>query len=401
MYTYLNTEKDERSNCFSLLSEMKLQDYFSLISFAYDAQGQIGGQRDKLTSTSAIRIRARMVEDFRKNAVFPAVAIGIIVDDSKFNGVAEIKSDENLELFLKSLSKESFSIIDGMQRTTVYKDCIDTSKERKIRVEFWVTKRTESLTYRMLVLNTGQVPWNLRRQIEVVYAPLIEEIKNRLKVKQPGISERVQFIHIDDNGARLNAGQFHADDIVEMYLSFGLRKEKIDTASVLAEDFTRLDLIEALANDNFLEYFISVFACLAKLDLAFSEVVRTPFENDQGKINIGRKIFDSMPAKIGFMVASSQLIFGRVGTHRSNDEQTKAIGKIEIAIGKLVEKIQGLKTPQEKELFFCFSILNERIKTAPTNRIGDWQRAFYLEAFRIILLDEFDFQSLEASWRAY
>ncbi|CAF3645629.1 unnamed protein product, partial [Rotaria sp. Silwood2] len=85
------------------------------------------------------------------------------------------------------------------------------------------------------------------------------------------------------------------------YLSFGLRKEKIDTASVLAEDFTRLDLIEALADSNFLSDFIFVFAELCKLDIAFGESAEVSL--DDGKINIGRHIFDGTPAKIGFIVA--------------------------------------------------------------------------------------------------
>lgn len=398
MYTYLNTEFDERSSCYSILTEQTLSDYISLVTPAYDDQGKIAGQRDKLTSTSAIRIRKRMIDDFEKKAVFPFVTVGVVLDRDKFDTIKLIDDDQKLDFLLKNLTTDAFSIIDGMQRTTVYKECIDKAKDRRIRVEFWVTTKTESLTYRMLVLNTGQVPWNLRRQIEVVYAPLIKEISERVKINYTEISEKINFLKIDQNGARLKAGTFHADDIVEMYLSFGLRKEKIDTASVLAEDFTRLDLIEALANENFLEDFIKVFASISKLDLAFEESVKEPM--DEGKIQIGRHLFDSMPAKIGFVVACSQLIFGRIGTNKTKEEQEKALVKIDTSIDKLIEKIKSL-SPDEKMDFFSLSILNERIKKAPTNRIGDWQRAFYLEAFRLIFSDEFNFQSLEACWRAY
>ncbi len=398
MYTFLNTEFDERSNCYSVLTEMKLSNYISLVTPAYDAQGKISGQRDKLSSTSGIRIRKRMIEDFEKKAVFPSVVVGLVVDQEKFNWVKQIDDNKKLLTLISDHSKDAFSIIDGMQRTTVYKECLENSKDRDIRVEFWVTTKTESLTYRMLVLNTGQVPWNLRRQIEVVYEPLIKEIDKRVKNKYPDIAQRIIFIKIDQNGARLKAGHFHADDIIEMYLSFGLRKEKIDTASVLAEDFTRLDLIEALANENFLEDFIAVFASISKLDIAFEDAIKTTI--DEGKINIGRHIFDSMPAKIGFTVACSQLIFGRVGTNKTADEQKKYLEKIETSTKKMIEKINLLK-PEEKKDFFSFSILNEMIKKAPTNKIGDWQRAFYLEAFRLIFSDEFNFQSLEPCWRAY
>lgn len=396
---YLNTQFDECSVCFSILTEQKLSDYMSLIERAYNEQGMISGQRDKLASTSAIRIRKRMVEDFDKKAVFPPVVVGIVVDEEKFSEIEKIDNNEGLDSLFNGLSEDSFSIIDGMQRTTVYIESFEKNKERKIRVEFWVTTKTESLTYRMLVLNTGQVPLKLRSQIEVVYASLIKEIESSIKKNHEDISRKISLFRIDDKQARLKAGQFHADDVIEMYLSFGLRKEKIDTASVLAEDFTRLDLIEAMANKNFLGDFISVFANICRLDLAFEDSIKTPI--DSGKVNIGRHIFDSMPAKIGFTVACSQLIYGRVGTTKSRDEQEKALGKISFSISKLIEEIKKLESEIEKQQFFSLSILNEMIKSAPTNRIGDWQRAFYLEAFRLLLSDEYDFKSFESCWRAY
>lgn len=396
---YLNTEYDERSICYSILSEQTLQEYLALVNNAYEAQGMISGQRDKLASTSAIRIRKRMVEDFEQRAVFPPVVVGLVVEAESFKSIQVINSNDELDMLINSLPKESISIIDGMQRTTVYKDCFENNKERAIRVEYWITTKPESLTYRMLVLNTGQVPWNLRRQIEVVYAPLIKEIKRSINKTYSEISNKISLFGIDDKRARINSGQFHADDVIEMYLSFGLRKEKIDTASVLAEDFTRLDLIEALAKTNFLDDFIFVFASLCKLDIAFDEAVKTSI--DIGKVSIGRHIFDSMPAKIGFVVACSQLIYGRVGTSKTREEQEKAIQRIRDAVDKIVIKVRSLTDITSKEAFFSFSILNERIKNAPTNRIGDWQRAFYFEGFRLIFLEEFTYQSLESCWRAY
>ncbi len=396
---YLNTQYDERSSCYSILSEQTLKDYISLVGIAYDSQGMISGQRDKIVSTSAIRIRKRMIEDFENKAVFPPVVVGIVVDNIKFSSIINISDDKSLAVLLEDLPEESISIIDGMQRTTVYKECYKNNEERKIRVEFWITEKPESLTYRMLVLNTGQVPWNLRRQIEVVYAPLIKEIQKEINAKHKSIADKINLFKIDEKEARLKSGQFHADDVIEMYLAFGLRKEKIDTGSELAEDFSRLDLIQALAKDSFLPDFISVFAALSQLDIAFEEAVKTPI--DSGKISIGRNVFDSMPAKIGFTAACSQLIYGRVGTNRTRPEQEKSLKRVGVSINGLVESISKLNDKNSKQDFFSFSILNERIKSASTNRIGDWQRAFYLEAFRLIFSDDFDYKSLEPCWRAY
>jgi hypothetical protein len=40
---YLNTQYDERSVCYSILSEQSLEDYISLVGTAYDAQGFFSG----------------------------------------------------------------------------------------------------------------------------------------------------------------------------------------------------------------------------------------------------------------------------------------------------------------------------------------------------------------------
>ena len=94
-----------------------------------------------------------------------------------------------------------------------------------MRIEFWLATNTNSLIYRMLVLNTGQVPWDLRRQIEVIHKPLIKELKQ---------NSSIELLEKDDERRRARAGQFQANRIVELYMVFGARKEKIDTKERLA-----------------------------------------------------------------------------------------------------------------------------------------------------------------------
>ncbi len=71
------------------------------------------------------------------------------------------------------------SIIDGMQRTTALQEAKDSFGENQlnIRVEFWIADKLNSLIYRMLVLNTGQVPWEMARQLETIYSQLLKSIK--------------------------------------------------------------------------------------------------------------------------------------------------------------------------------------------------------------------------------
>ena len=389
---------DQKSQCHSIMVEIKVSDYLSLIKQSYDNQGQLKGQREKLKTTSGTRIRARMTEDFKKNAILPPVVLGLVVSEKNYDIVGEFTKNEELSDFLNEYDKSEISIIDGMQRTTVYRDTADVTKNYIIRCEFWITAKTESLTYRMLVLNTGQVPWNLRRQVEVVYDPLLKEIENRLYEFYPELKNQLNLYAIDDKGARTKPAEFHKNHIVELYLSFGLRKEKIDTGNILAEDFSRLDMIEAMSQKDFFNDFIKIFAMLCKLDISISNNLTKPL-TDEDKISIGRHLFDSMPAKVGFIVSASQTIYGRLGTKKSYEEQEKAVASIISRVKSLVDKIDNVEEENQEE-FYSFSILNEQIKHAPTNRIGDWQRSFYLESFRLLLNDTF-LDSLEPCWRAY
>lgn len=389
---------DQKSQCHSIMVEIKVSDYLKLIEKSYNNQGQLKGQREKLKTTSGTRIRARMTEDFKKNAILPPVVLGLVVSEKDFANVGGFTKKEELSEFLSQYDESEISIIDGMQRTTVYLETADITKDYIIRCEFWVTAKTESLTYRMLVLNTGQVPWNLRRQVEVVYEPLLKEIENRIYEFHPELRDQLNLYAIDDKGARTKAAEFHKNQIVELYLSFGLRKEKIDTGNILAEDFSRLDMIEAMSQKDFFNDFIKVFAMLCKLDISISNNLVKPL-TEYDKIAIGRHLFDSMPAKVGFIVSASQTIYGRLGTKKSDEEQEKTVANIIARVESLIKRIDDVAVENQEE-FYSFSILNEQIKHAPTNRIGDWQRSFYLESFRLLLNETFS-DSLEPCWRAY
>lgn len=181
MIDFQNAEllHDTRVNCASFMTPMTVQEYIELVNEAYKERGGIAGQREPLKTTSAKRIRKRMVEDLLAGAVLPPVVIGKVVDD-----LASLDTADALKTAISDEDKGELSIIDGMQRTTALLEAFAESeeviKDRFLRVEFWVAEETESLIYRMLVLNTGQVPWNLSRQLQVVYAPLVAEMKEKI-----------------------------------------------------------------------------------------------------------------------------------------------------------------------------------------------------------------------------
>jgi hypothetical protein len=172
---------DDRTDCFSALVQIRTGDYLDLVKDAHEQRGGIAGQRDVLKTTTAKRIRDRMISDIQAGAVLPPVVIGVVVDD-KTAQVLESGPHDQATL-LQYIGVQELSIIDGMQRTASLLEAGTADSavfDRNMRVEFWIAKSVRALIYRMLVLNTGQVPWTLARQLSVVYEPLLREIKQNV-----------------------------------------------------------------------------------------------------------------------------------------------------------------------------------------------------------------------------
>src|SRR5271165_6471035 len=300
---------DDRTECFSVQTTMTIKDYLQLVGSAHSARGGLPGQRDTLKTTTAKRIRARMVSDIRRGAVLPPVVLGAVVDDDVFksypNTTAETTSD-----ILSTDTRKKITIIDGMQRTAALFEAIEADKAvlgRQMRVEFWLARSVRTMIYRMLVLNTGQVPWTLSRQLSVIYAPLLDEIKKN-------VPEINRVFSPDSPGRRVAPGEFASDALVELYISFSLRKTNVDTREALSDEFSRLDFVDNLSDTSFQEQFYKTLGLLTSLDEAFSRYD----SGGSGRFSKGRNIFDAQPARIGFVVAVAQHVLGRPGMDRDH-----------------------------------------------------------------------------------
>ncbi|MCY1043869.1 hypothetical protein OV208_21300 [Corallococcus sp. bb12-1] len=400
----IHRQKDSRIDGRSLLISTTLGQYLELTKSAYQQRGSIEGQRAAVKTTSALRIRSRMRADFELGAILPPVVLGILVAAVPLEA-SDSWSDDDLNHALQEIPTANISIIDGMQRTTVFNELGKELLDREIRVELWLVKETSALTYRMLVLNTGQVPWNLRRQIEVINTSLLSEIRTALQDRAgdnlvPGrtekLREQIKIFGVDDNHRRTEPGEFQANEIIEMYLSFGLRKEKVDTETVLADQFSRLDMVDAVSNANFLSSFVATLLCLIQLDFAFS---RHQPAVPSGRFSSGRKLFDSVPACVGFMAAAAQRIYGRPGsTIKDLASQERSLEEIIHRCDLVVKHVSGLPV-EELGGFLDFEVLNE-ITSQSSVKIGDYEREVFVEAFRVFFSAQEELSSMTAYWRA-
>lgn len=381
---------DNRTNSISYMTAMSVEAYLNLVENAYARKGGIEGQREPLRTTTGRRIRERLVQDLCLGAVIPPLVIGLIAKPNIF-GELESLNDKEFVGKVSTELKDDVSVIDGMQRTTALKEAFEINPSignRNVRVEFWISENVDALVYRMLVLNTGQVPWNISRQLEVVYKSLIKEIKEK-------VGEIDRLLTNDDPGRRVKAGEYQSSDLIELYLDFSSRKTKVDTKEAISEQFAKLDFVENLSRPQFQNYFYTSLSSLVKLDKSFSR-----FDSaDTARFSKGKNIFDSQPARVGFVVAFALHILGRPGaTLPPEDEATLKATEAGKRINDFCAKLDAMELKQ-LESFLSLDVLQQTVEVR-SGKVGEYEREVFLEGFKVLIEDHSALDSMEPCWRA-
>lgn len=380
---------DARTGSYSVQTTMSVADYLELVRPAHSARGALSGQRDTLKTTTAKRIRNRMVSDIRRGAILPPVVIGAVVDKDVFSTYPSTGAEAPSDI-LPTDVRAKLSIIDGMQRTAALSEAVEADKSvlnNQMRVEFWLTQDVQTMVYRMLVLNTGQVPWTLARQLSVVFSPLLDEIQNQ-------VLEVNRMFTPDKPGRRVNAAEFSSDALVEIYLAFSLRKTNIDTKEQLSDEFSRLDFVENLSDSLFQGQFYTTLSILTRLDKSFSRYETS----SNARFSKGRNIFDGQPARIGLIVAIAQYVLGRPGMDRSHEERNERMSQINHDADLLINKLNEMTT-EEVGNFLKLDVLAETLDKR-VGQVGRYERGVYFEGFQVLINEHFDLTSLEPCWRA-
>lgn len=379
---------DKRGDCMSIAFTISYSEYKELIDHAYKNRGGIDGQRGTLKTSTAIRIRKRMVEDITKGTILPPLVIGAAVKEADYNEF-EKKNEEALLIWLKE-NASSLSLIDGMQRTTAMFEAeksIDLS-EYKIRIELWLAHTVNNLIYRMLVLNSGQVPWDVRRQLETVFGSIVSQL-------QMDLPELSIFME-EESRRRAKAGQYQANRILELYLAFGSRKEKIDIKERLSDEFVRLDFLELTSDTDSTLEFEEALRLMTQLDRIFERVDAVESE----RFKSGTDVFGSQPACVGFIVATSILMLGRPGSSQSKESLEKRWSEKKAGFNSIVEKAQKMNKEELTE-FLALQTLSEKLAGRKSGKVGDFEREFFRTAFSTLYDEGEDLTSFEVCWNAY
>lgn len=373
MSTPLLVLEDKNTKCASLMVTIELIEYLELVEIAYADQGGLMGQRAPIKTKTALKIRSRLVQDLVKGAVIPPVVVGVVCKRPLKKKMQECATSEELVELLKESSLD-LSIIDGMQRTTALKEAREINQHNPyIRVEIWVAEKVSSLIYRMLVLNTGQVPWDLKRQLDTLYRPIISEVKAQLK--------NTKILELDDTTRRSQAGEYQSTRIVELFLAFTSRAIDIDIKEKVAEEFIKIGLTEATSSDDFLPLFIKALELMTEFDLQLDRIKQG--KEITSRIRNGKDIFTSSTASIGFVVAIAELTLGAPGFSYDIEQAKKKITVIEKTIKTLVKFTGGLSDSELLE-FVDLETLNQ-VLSIKSGKIGDYERSLYKKAFITLL----------------
>lgn len=385
--------KDKRTDGLSVSAVTTIGEYIDW----YKAKGKdnkLPEQRPVLNTRSANTIRKRLIEDLKVGAVIPPIVIGLSIE-ADYSSL----SVENVADFINAHIKCG-TVIDGMQRTGALLVALDENPEiasNPIRLDFWLSSNIFSLIYRMLVLNTGQTPWDIKRQMEVVYGPMLSETEK--KVANFSVHRKY------DGVRRKRSGEYTASSIVELYLAFTTRKDDFNNNEKIADDFTRLDVTQLAGSFQASELFYDAVDMLCKFDLAISR-----FKEDVGEVQPedmsirfteGMDLFTQNSAKIGFVVAIAQSVIGRAGSlEKPIEEQRQRMDRIKEDFENMINKINQMDDAA-LAAFLGFDVLREKMASLPSKNIGAHQRSFYRQGFGVLIESAFNVDSLEVVWRAY
>jgi hypothetical protein len=223
--------------------------------------------------------------------------------------------------------------------------------------------------------------------LSVVYAPLLKEV-------QANVPELDRVFTPDSPGRRRAPAQYSSDVLVELYLAFSLRKTSTEAKEALSEEFSRLDFVENVSENSFQNHFYSALGLMADLDRAFSTFDTT----DNQRLSKGRHVFDSQPARIGFMAAVAQHALGRPGLDRTPEQRDLRMKEILAGGRKLINRLNGFR-PEEVGRFLALDVLSEVLQKR-VGQVGRYERTVFFDAFKTMIEEQFGLADMEPCWRA-
>jgi hypothetical protein len=215
------------------------------------AEANLSIQRSIIKDSKAYRtLRA----DLRRGCVLPPLVLAISgIEMPQGLDAATIADDRHRSRFSEALQDQLADprpadtyIIDGLQRTNALRQ---TREElagtpelvhflaRPLRVEIWLNIPFGAIAYRMLLLNAGQKPMSIKRQVEVLSMKLKEDLS--------GIAG-IEILMSLSSQRRVRPGQFVLGNLSQAFQAWLQGTPNIDVRNTVMEQLLAESAIDTL-----------------------------------------------------------------------------------------------------------------------------------------------------------
>lgn len=250
------------------------------------AEGNLSIQRSIIKDSKAYQtLRA----DLKRGCILPPLVLaisGIVLPEGLT--ASALSDDKQLSKFTHKLMDElteprpeSTFIIDGLQRTNALRQTLEdlqehTDKHTKflaspLRVEIWLNIPFGAIAYRMLLLNAGQKPMSIKRQVEILSMKLKENL-----TEIPALEVLLSL----NSQRRTHAGQFFLANLSQAFQAWLQGTPSLDVRNTVMEQLLAESAIETLGtslsgatvHDDFrslVEWFVELDAYVWSTDSRF------------------------------------------------------------------------------------------------------------------------------------
>jgi len=198
------------------------------------------------------------------------------------------------------------AIIDEFQGN---KEKLQKFYNQKLRVEFWYNMTFNSLLYKMIVLNTGQVKMSMKHQLEILNYSTKREI---ISISRNKYRRDIRFSTYKEYIETDREFSYKFSTIVEAYTSFITGNEQVDKTNEVLKELEKMHFIEEHHTlDSLKDDEINLFTdILLKLDENFNKKYLKPIEVNDEKGDIlqlpltsRNELLNSEPFLCGFFAA--------------------------------------------------------------------------------------------------
>lgn len=252
----LGTQVDLRTKTPVIYAQCSIHDYLEVVGDKF-FEFSIQRRREKFSAYT------QMKDDIINGTLLPTITLAVSID--KVKKVMEACESGNNDSVQKALlSALPLNILDGLQRTYILRDLLDSEhifpSNQTVHLEIRAEPDLRHLIYRIIVLNAGQKPMSMRHQIEILSLSL----KDVLEKEIPGL----ELVPEVDGGRRTKARKFALDRISSAYHAFIIKSPEIEKQNLVAQRLSEESVLHqeiSQFGEQFLD-FIDIFKKYCLID---------------------------------------------------------------------------------------------------------------------------------------